>query len=522
MANSDLEAYEMWVADPATLTKEEMASAYRFVAALNAMKKRSDPPTPGPRLEDVILAFHPTLICGEGAERSEWFVCKDHQIQVTNEAGVVVTKTVPLYEPVPSIANLLGRILHKVERPTDGWRNVVTDLCTSLAPKCAIKDLSRSVLRIDFATKTAHQFENDPSIVGVVACKTTLFLLRKDGTCDEAAYDRTTFVLNRLPADPDPAGWTSQTEDWVVDRLGEDQAKAFWDWCAYCLTPRNTYKRIHLWLGATDSGKSTGVRLLTKILGQHNVASYNAEQLVRPFILADLRGKLINVGEEDPGYGHKFEAILKTISGGTAIPWEIKYGASGASIPTFKCLFTSNNSPGWVDSSGAYGRRMVVLRWGYKADDEDGEASASIPLDKQRPMSEFDEMFEEELPGILWMLLHRRTDIVQHNDIHVPSASRKLVEEIARESNSVATWLGEAAETLLVTEGIAKHAVYSAYADWCKAAGNQAYSYQTFFRKLKQHPLFRSNVIREEKNHEGLGRIRKIYGLKLPVIHSLR
>lgn len=481
-----------WRKQQETLTGDDLIAVWKFIEWWNAVaaanKKAGIPPiTDGPEIYEVVLAIHPRLVCTEQV-KPEWFSCGSDN----------------LYEPIPVIEVAIGSVLHLLNVKTEGWKRRVADIAAALVPKCTIKGLTRRPCLISWKDRSAKDFDSLASpCVGAVACKTKWYTLQRDGGFAERPYSPAVFLLDRLPADPADVE-PKFTNQWMVERLGDDQAKALWEWMAYLLSPGNTIgKRFHLWIGPKDTGKSTAVALLQTLLGERNVSFQPAAELEKPFVRSDLRGKLLNVSEEDSGYGHEFEHTVKRITGGTDASFEVKYGSSGNDLPTYRLLFTSNDTPNIVDPSGAFADRMIVLSW------------TKVVTGKKAGIAAIDEKFAAELPGILWRCLNLRRGIIERRDLYVPAESEKLLTQIALDSNTVATWQKE--ETWLspnITH--TKDAIYGEYSSWCMRGHYKPYSYNAFWQRFRNLDCWKTEAVAEDgRASRGEGRRRKVRGLAL-------
>lgn len=459
-------------------TYDQLIMAYRFANAWNAENKKlidSGKATAKiiPQEDEVFESKH-TVMCTEATREAEWFVFDD-KLQVWNEVG--------------SIDAMIVEVMDDLGVPWKQTNVTLANLKTRLRARHTIRNLSREPALIK--NGTAHQFtnlnkadmENDP-LGWPIACRTHWYLIKPDGSSKKTKYSSQVFLLNRLPVDPEE-GEAKYTEWWVEDRLGADQARAFWEWAAYCLTPYNSLKKFHIWFGDTNTGKTTGCDLLKLILGNTNVSNESAlslDYVKNRFTTSSIRGALLNVSEEDAGYGQSFEKSIKNITGGGAVPWEIKNGAKGSDLPTYRLLFTSNDKPKIVDNSDAYAGRIIALAWDQ-------------PLPKERAtISEIVRKFRKELPQIIHKCIKVREELATRK-LHIPTKSKALLNEILYGSSEVGEWFQECVTFQAEHKSRIKD-LYVNYRVWCEENGiHKPAAINIFAKRLRRLPAFESGEL---------------------------
>lgn len=473
-----------------------MVEISKWVGEYNAAAKVNKlEPLPKPCIADVVLAYHPYLICNDQRRaKLSWYDCD------------VRTST---YHDVSDVGVLISRVMEELEHQEKGWDATVRNVTTRLQARCQIIGLVRAPCLIDHDKREAYELNpkaNEKAaakgIAGVMACKTEWYLLFENGKHKKQSYTPSVFLLNRLPCDPAEKPNPEFAEDWAEDRLGKNQAKAFWEWIAYCLTPYNTFKRYHVWFGPSNTGKSTGVDLVRMVLGEENCDHQSIDALTGRFGLADIRGKLLNIAEEDAGYGHKVEKLVKNIVGGTPIGYEVKGKERGSHLPTFKLLFTENDKPQIVDHSKGIANRMVILNW-----------------DKVVPKGShtkewFVKRFKDELPHILGYCLQVRREITKRGGLYIPPESVELLAEVEYESNPVHVWLKERA-FFKPDSKLPKDEAYDDFRTWCLRNSRTPIHDGTFAKRLKALPDYQDGSFSEDRLPPSGGRKRVWVGLAL-------
>ena len=121
-------------------------------------------------------------------------------------------------------------------------------------------------------------------------------------------------------------------DEWKIQRDREGCQKPG------CPLPTSkSYFAVLEW-GVTEAkskdGKSTGVDLVRMVLGEENCDHQSIDALTGRFGLADIRGKLLNIAEEDAGYGHKVEKCPEGVPVDQAL-----FAIAAAAAASFGILF---------------------------------------------------------------------------------------------------------------------------------------------------------------------------------------
>jgi putative DNA primase/helicase len=175
------------------------------------------------------------------------------------------------------------------------------------------------------------------------------------------------FELHVLPFayDPDappPTGWLSfLTALWGND---EESKRALQEWFGYVLANWTYLQKMFLIVGPKRSGKGTIARVLTGLLGRHNVAGPTLSGLTGNFGLQALIGKPLAV-VSDARLGARADNLiaverLLSISGEDTLTVDRKYKDAWTGRLRTRFLILTNELPRFSDSSGALASRFVT------------------------------------------------------------------------------------------------------------------------------------------------------------------
>ncbi|KKM61413.1 hypothetical protein LCGC14_1532040, partial [marine sediment metagenome] len=150
-------------------------------------------------------------------------------------------------------------------------------------------------------------------------------------------------------------------EEWV----GKKYVPTLYELVAYCCYQDYPIQVLFCLYGIGRNGKSCFFRLLTKFLGAENICSTELDLLVGQsssrFEKAKLYKKLVcQMGETNFGILQK-SSILKKLTGGDLIGFEMKNKSPFDDYSYSKILIASNSLPSSEDTSEGFYRRWIII-----------------------------------------------------------------------------------------------------------------------------------------------------------------
>lgn len=327
-----------------------------------------------------------------------------------------------------------------------------------------VLDSVRSLTHLDRADYSAPCWTDGragPDPANLLVCRNGLLHLP---TGELRQHDPAFLTHNRLdydydPAAPAPERWLKFLRDlWP----GEDAdcIEALQQWFGYLLAPDTSQQKILVLVGPKRSGKGTIARVLTSILGQHNVCSPQLSQFGEQFGRQSLIGKQVAILSDMRLGGRADKAAiaetLLTVSGedNVSIPRKNVRDWEGRLRTRFVVM--SNETPSIPDPSGALPGRYIVL-----------EMQQSF---YGREDSGLTDKLMAERSGILnwaiagWHKLRAAGRLTQ------PESGRAMVEEIERSSSEVGTFVADRCE--LVPGAVeSKDVLYREFCAWAAEEG---------------------------------------------------
>ena len=254
----------------------------------------------------------------------------------------------------------------------------------------------------------------------------------------------------------------------------------------YCCSDMPNLKKIPLFVGKRDSGKTTLTRLIHSIVGEENGVAISLEHINR-FSAADLYGKKIGISSDLSGKKLSSVAVeeLKLLTGGDVVRVERKGKDAFSFIPTCKILIASNFRPKLSDYDEALEERWVV-----------------VPFRKSISQS-------EKNPNLLEDII--REDVMQHVFYLVFKALRKFIEndfcftdigelEMYNPNEEYYSIKAFFDEKCIYQEGtkLANSVLFEEYEKFCLEEELEQYSKNIFGREIRI--ILTENGFKEDKN----------------------
>lgn len=337
--------------------------------------------------------------------------------------------------------------------PFKPTKNKITNMVDALKAITIIPDDVRPPAWLDATA-------DDPDPANIVALRNGLLDLAT-GTLHD--HDPRFFNAHALDFDYEPDA--GAPEHWLqfLHDLWPDDPEAIStlrEWFGYCLTPDTTQQKIALLVGPKRSGKGTIGRILTAMLGVHNVVAPTLASMSQNFGMAPLIGKPLAIVSDARLGGRADQATiaerLLSISGEDTITIDRKNReAWSGKLPT-RFMILSNELPRIGDTSGALASRFVTLTL------ENSFYGAEDTGLTDRLLGELAQIFNWSVEG--WRDLQERGAFVE------PASSRDAVAELQDLGSPLGAFVRERC-TVAPDCSVDTKVMFNAWRDWCSQEG---------------------------------------------------
>jgi putative DNA primase/helicase len=292
--------------------------------------------------------------------------------------------------------------------------------------------------------------------------------------------------IDVLRKDPSEA-YSNFYNETAVSRIFESWAGDKWplllEIVGYCLLAGEyPFNKAVMIYGEENTGKSTFLWLLGRLLGEENVSHMPLQKLTSErdrFSAIELYHKMANIYSDIPKEGIYDTGKFKMLTGEDYISAERKFKDPISFKNYAKMIFSANELPDVHDMTGAFWRRWIVIRFENKFEQNPG----------YRKMLE-EELLPKEAGKLLSYALLAIKNVFLNNKFSFEGTATDYREEWLRRSNSVYAFLSVGKEEGWLEEGENKKTrsseLYGLYTKWCKEEERDGLSHKAFTEEVNR------------------------------------
>lgn len=203
-----------------------------------------------------------------------------------------------------------------------------------------------------------------------------------------------------------------------------DKKTLLYEIIGYCLVRRNVFSKFFICYGEGETGKSTYLELIKRLIGESNSAYLSLNDLGQQYKPAELFGKLINLGDDIPYKGLQETDVLKKLVTGEMFAAEQKYVQKPLNFSNFaKLIFTTNKLPEVYDRTSGFYRRVMIIEINNKIENPD-------PLFLTR-------LTDNDYEYLLSVAIEKLLDALRVNKLTECESSKQKLEEYKTNQSSV-------------------------------------------------------------------------------------
>jgi len=287
----------------------------------------------------------------------------------------------------------------------------------------------------------------------------------------------TVFINCNYHKDEKDVPFSKTIDNFFNDLSGKDLSKKelLYEIMGNCLIKRNVFSKFFICIGEGQTGKSTYLELISKLLGEENCASLSLENLDDKYLPSELFGKLVNLGDDLEYQRLRETATLKKLVTGQTFTVQQKYKNPFQLKNFAKLIFTTNRIPDILDRSSGLYRRLMIVDLNHKVEKPD-----YMLLEKLTDM---------DMEFLLWRSIEAVTKAMSRGSLTECESSVKLLEEYKLNQSSILCFLDENNYNKESMNGKSCKVIYDSYKTYCIDSG---------FKPLKQ-ANFDSEICKEYK-----------------------
>ncbi len=175
---------------------------------------------------------------------------------------------------------------------------------------------------------------------------------------------------------------------------------------AYIISGQKKLQKFFILYGRGANGKSTLINLMTQLIREEFVTSLSLSNISSKFALSSVVGKKLIVASENESGKPISTQIIKNLTGDDMVQIEQKYKDSYSSRLNCEVLFSVNNPVVFSEESNGLKRRLEVIPFDFKINEENMDP-------------DFEKKLEKELPDIMRKLIYIHSEFA-HNGYKLP------------------------------------------------------------------------------------------------------
>lgn len=275
-------------------------------------------------------------------------------------------------------------------------------------------------------------------------------------TGETMAFTPDIVLFNRIPHKLNKSAY-SRTFDKALDAWTMDDKSlraVLEEYIGYNFVSHSKACKAFLFLGEENSGKSTFLKFMLRLLGDSNVSSNDLSEMGERFATATLMNKLANIADDisDDAITGKYQSVFKMVVDGDKLKGEYKGGAIFYGYPYCTLTFSANAVPYIQQVKKEIAKRLMIIEFANKFE---GSAKDSSFHEKLHTEEAFEYAISIGLDGLQRLVANNWQ--FSHCD-----AIDKLTEKYLTKIDSVRAFV----EDSLTIENIVNRETSSVYLDY--------------------------------------------------------
>uniref|UniRef100_A0A6M3IKT7 Putative DNA primase n=1 Tax=viral metagenome TaxID=1070528 RepID=A0A6M3IKT7_9ZZZZ len=290
--------------------------------------------------------------------------------------------------------------------------------------------------------------------------------------------------------------------------LPKEDTHVILQWFGYCLYRDYFIKKAMIFTGPKNTGKTTVLRIISKLFGDDNISGVSLQRLVsNPFCTSALYHKHINICDDLSANDIKSTGVFKEATGQSKITAEYKFGDQFQFLNYAKLTFACNKIPNVKDNDDdAYFERWIVINFNRQVKKPD-----TFLLDKIGT--------DEELSGLLNLLIRNLKQIIKNQKFTYHKKSEDIRDEMIRNASSVAAFIQDGLEEM-PNAWISKSQIHYYFLGYCKRYNLPEENIKKFGMELTKNAKYITDLQRDKEKGWGNVKLNDDFKAKINVYLS--
>jgi P4 family phage/plasmid primase-like protien len=312
------------------------------------------------------------------------------------------------------------------------------------------------------------------------------FICLQNGVLDLETKELLTFnpkhyFKHKIPIKYDKKRKPTKILEFIKQTCYPEDIPVIQEWFGFCLFRRYFIKKSIILFGEKNTGKTVLLNILTKFLGEKNIAGISLQRISSndKFALSSLKDKCANVYDDLSASDLKDSGGFKIATGGGYITAEYKFGDSFQFLTFAKNIFATNKIPNVKDiNDDAYYERWIPICFDNQ-----------IELKKQDNFLFEKITKEEDMSGLLNWALIGLDRLLKNGKFSFNKTSNEIKMIMQRQNNPLIAFV----EDCLIQKDdnkISKEIMYQIYTKWCQEKHVPRLSKEQLGRNLAKYTSY--------------------------------
>ncbi len=300
------------------------------------------------------------------------------------------------------------------------------------------------------------------------------------------------FFTIQLPYNYNKDSMSEEWEQYLKTTLDNDlnKIKLLQEFCGYCFLKTCKFEKALFLEGGGGAGKSTFTETFRHVIGIENCSATSLINLADPVLRCSIRDKYVNFDSDLPEKAQEYEEIFKKISSGEAIKFNEKFLPSIDETVQCKLIFNVNDFPYVNDSTSAFYRRMILVKFDNQFDDDSADVNLKQRLKKP-----------DNLSGIFNWCMEGLDRLIKNDKFSSNIEMKNHIFELRKENNPILQFIDD---KIVFKQDVCvpKQETWDIYKKWSVDNGHKHHlSFKKFNKKLF-----------EEIRRKGAKQVQKTFG----------
>lgn len=340
-------------------------------------------------------------------------------------------------------------------------------------------DVTEIIGQIERSTLFSRaKFSNTPE--NLICFNNCIYDLDKDETMPHSAK----FIFtHKIPHNFNKEAKCENINSFLNQVLNTKDIETLQEFVGYLMYRRYMFKKAMIFVGEPDTGKTTTINLIIKLIGEKNTSGESLHSIISDkFAAINLYNKHLNFYDDLPFQDLKVTGQFKVVTGGGYISGEKKFGDRFQFMNYAKLLYATNKISGIKDvDDDAYYNRWLILFFNnvFEKDKKDPTI-----LDKITSKEELEGFVQWALIGLKRLLINK---IFSHD--RNAEETRSIME---KNSNIINAFIQDCLERD-ENSAISKEQLYNIYSYYVEFNNGSRVTKEKFGRDIQTKLTYISN-----------------------------